>query len=68
MYKMGLDEVADLTHQEFSAMHIALKAANLWSVLRRLATREYNGKYLAVSGRDHSRYHGAESHVWVAWH
>ena len=47
-------------------MHTVLKTASLWSTLRRLPTHEYNGKSLAVSGRDHSRYQGAESHDQIA--
>ena len=64
--KWGLGEFADLTRAKSSRLCTVLKTANVWSVLRRLVTREYTGKSMAVSGRDRQRFQGAESRVGIA--
>jgi|ERR1712136_725500 len=48
-YKLGVNQFADLTQDEFAATYTGLKPERLWSDLPRLGTHEYSGAALASS-------------------
>jgi hypothetical protein len=48
-YKLGVNQFADLTQDEFAATYTGLKPESLWSDLPRLGTHEYSGAALASS-------------------